>query len=126
MRVETRSYGPVIILDLHGKLVFGGGDVQFRQAVLEALEDGHKNILINMEDVTSIDSSGLGELIRSKVTATNHGATVKLLRLEPKVYDLLEVTRVIGVFEIFDNEAEAIPSFWDGEQGEAGSGGESD
>lgn len=113
MKVETRSYGSVAILDLHGKLVFGGGDVQFRQAVLEVLEDGHKNIVINMADVRTIDSSGLGELIRSKVTAASHGANVKLLHLVPKIYDLLEVTRLIGVFEIFDDEAEVIPSFWD-------------
>jgi len=113
MRIETRSYGSVVILDLHGKLVFGGGDVQFRQSILDTLEDDHKNILINMADVTTIDSSGLGELIRSKATAASHGATIKLLHLSPKLYDLLEVTRLIGVFEIFDDEAEAIPSFWD-------------
>ncbi len=116
MHIEIRLYGSVAILDLHGRLVFGGGDVQFRQSILDLLEDGYKNILINMGDVTTIDSSGLGELIRSKATAAAHGATVKLLHLAPKIYDLLEVTRLIGVFEIFDEEAEAIPSFWDGER----------
>jgi len=118
MKTETRSYGSVAILDLHGKLAFGGGDVEFRQAVLDILEDGYKNILINMADVKTIDSSGLGEIIRSKATAAGHGATVKLLHLAPRVYDLLEVTRLIGVFEIFDSEAEAIPSFWDEQRDE--------
>ncbi len=116
MKIDIRYYGSIAILDLQGKLVFGGGDVQFRQAILDVLEDGYKNILINMAGVTTIDSSGLGELIRSKTTAAGHGSTIKLLHLSPKVYDLLEVTRLIGVFEMYDDEVEAIPSFWDGEE----------
>lgn len=116
MKIDIRYYGSIAILDLQGKLIFGGGDVQFRQAVLDVLEDGYKNILINMAGVTTIDSSGLGELIRSKATAAGRGSTIKLLHLSPKVYDLLEVTRLIGVFEMYDDEVEAIPSFWDGEE----------
>ncbi|MEE8524304.1 MAG: STAS domain-containing protein, partial [Thermoanaerobaculia bacterium] len=72
---------------------------------------GVKKILLNMQKVRTMDSSGLGELVRSKVTATAHGATIKLLHVEDKVEEVLEMTRLIGVFDTFDDEIDAIASF---------------
>ncbi len=120
MDITTRHYGPVVIMDLSGKMTFGKGDVTFRRHLLDLLEDGHRNIIINMKELKTIDSSGLGELIRSKTTCNQRGGDIKLLHLNPKVYRLLEVTRLIGIFDIYDSEVEAIPSFWDQDDGGAG------
>ncbi len=113
MRIETRHYGPVVIVDLGGRLTLGRGDVALRGQILDLLADGCKNIILNLKELRTMDSSGLGELIRCKTTCAEHGAELKLLHLNPKVYDLLEVTRLIGVFDIYDDEVEAIPSFWE-------------
>jgi len=113
MKISTRYYGPVVIMDLGGKLTFGKGDVALRRSLLELLDEGHRNIIINLKELKTIDSSGLGELIRCKTTCNTHGGDIKLLHLNPKVYKLLEITRLIGIFEIFDDEVSAIPSFWD-------------
>ena len=112
MKITTRYYGPVALMDLSGKLTLGKGDVALRGRLLELLDEGIKNIIINLKELKVMDSSGLGELIRCRTTCSQHGAELKLLNLTPKVYDLLEVTRLIGVFEIYTEEAEAIPSFW--------------
>ena len=112
MKIATRYYGPVAIMDLSGKLTLGKGDVALRGRLLELLDEGIRNIIINLQELKVMDSSGLGELIRCRTTCSQHGAELKLLNLTPKVYNLLEVTRLIGVFEIYTDEVEAIPSFW--------------
>lgn len=116
MKITTRYYGPVAIMDLSGKLTLGRGDVALRGRLLELLDEGLKNIIINLAELKVMDSSGLGELIRCRTTCSQHGAELKLLNLTPKVYDLLEVTRLIGVFEIYTDEVEAIPSFWENDE----------
>lgn len=111
MDITKRTVGDVTILDLNGKLTIGKGDVVLRDALLEELNKGGKNVLINLDAVTTIDSSGLGELIRCKVTATSSQAAVKLLHVNIKARKLLTMAQLVGVFEMFDDEALAVQSF---------------
>jgi anti-sigma B factor antagonist len=111
MEITKRSIGGVTIFDLDGKLTIGKGDVVLRDALLAELEHGGKNVLINLDKVGTIDSSGLGELIRCKVTTTSHGAQVKLLHVNIKARKLLTMAQLVGVFEMFDDEKMAVESF---------------
>lgn len=111
MRVNVRQREGVTILDLKGKITIGVGDVALRDAIHEALDAGAKKILVNLEDVSTIDSSGVGELVSSYTTATNRGGKLKLLNLPPKVADILQITQLITVFDVFEDEEEAIRSF---------------
>ena len=111
MEVTKRQVGDVSILDLEGKLTIGSGDVALRGAMLAEIEDGHKKILINLQDVKVIDSSGLGELIRCRATAATSGAEIKLLHVNLKARKLLTMARLVGVFDMFDDEEMAIASF---------------
>jgi anti-sigma B factor antagonist len=111
MEITKRKVGNVAILDLNGKLTIGKGDVVLRETLVEEFENGGKQVLINLDAVGTIDSSGLGELIRSKVTATSNQAEVKLLHVNIKARKLLTMAQLMGVFEMFDDEALAIASF---------------
>ncbi|MEM1181436.1 MAG: STAS domain-containing protein [Acidobacteriota bacterium] len=111
MNIAVRVEEGVVILDLVGKLVIGDGDVQLREEVKDQLDKGHKKLLLNLQGVKTMDSSGLGELIRTKASANAAGATIKLLHVESKVAEVLEMTRLIGVFDSFNDEIDAIASF---------------
>ena len=111
MKVNRRSEEGVTILDLAGKLVIGDGDVALREEVGDALDRGAKKLLLNLKGIKMMDSSGLGELIRCKATVANREAVIKLLHVEDKVQEVLEMTKLIGVFETFDDEIDAIASF---------------
>lgn len=111
MNIKRREREGVVILELEGKITIGRGDVALREAVSSVLEEGRKNILLSLEGVTTIDSSGVGELVSSFTTVTNRGGKLKLLKLPPKVNDILQVTQLITVFEVFDNETDAVGSF---------------
>ena len=111
MKVTVRHREGVSILDLKGKITIGVGDVAVREAVIEALGAGAKNILLNLNGVTTIDSSGVGELVSSYTTVTNRGGKLKVVNLPPKVADILQVTQLITVFDVFDNEDEAVAAF---------------
>ena len=111
MEINKRSIGDVTIFDLDGKLTIGKGDVVLRDALLEEMNKGVNNVIINLDKVTTIDSSGLGELIRCKVTATSSDAAVKLLHVNIKARKLLTMAQLVGVFEMFDDEALAVESF---------------
>lgn len=111
MNVNTRQVGEVTILDLKGKITIGSGDVALRNAIQEVMNSGAKKILINMMDVSTIDSSGIGELVSAYTTATNRGAKLKLINLPAKVTDILTITQLITVFDVYDSEAEGISSF---------------
>ena len=100
-------------LNVNGKLTIGKGDVILRETLVDELEGGGKKVLINLDTVTTIDSSGLGELIRSKVTATSSDAVVKLLNVNIKARKLLTMAQLVGVFEMFDDEELAVASFAD-------------
>lgn len=111
MKITRREEEGVIILSLDGKLTIGMGDVALRNAIQDLLHEGQKKILLNLEKVKAMDSSGLGELIRTKQTAESHGAAIKLLHVEDKVHQILSMTRLIGIFETFDDPIDAIASF---------------
>ena len=111
MKIEKRSRGDVTILEVEGKITIGKGDVALRDAVHQALGDGARKIVMNLGSVSTVDSSGVGELVSAFTTVTNRGGRLKLLNLPPKVNDILQITQLITVFETFDNEDEAIGSF---------------
>lgn len=111
MRVTTRTRGDVTIIDLNGKITIGSGDIALRNAVHQAVEAGAKKVLINLREVTTIDSSGVGELVSAYTTATNRGVGLKLVNLPDKVADILTVTQLITVFDTYDNEGDAIAAF---------------
>jgi anti-sigma B factor antagonist len=113
MEVTRRQTGDVVILDLDGKLTIGKGDVVLRGAFVDELDVGQKNIIVNLEKVKVIDSSGLGELIRCKVTASEKGADVKLLHVNLKARKLITMAQLVGVFDMFDDETVAVSSFSD-------------
>ena len=111
MDVSKRQVGDVTILDLKGKITIGTGDAQLRAAVQDALSSGASKVLINMAGVTTIDSSGIGELVSAYTTTTSRGGKLKLFNLPAKVTDILMITQLITVFEVFDSEQEAVESF---------------
>jgi anti-sigma B factor antagonist len=113
MDINTRYEKDVAILDLSGKFTIGKGDVRLRGEFLELLDDGRTKFVINMDKVTVIDSSGLGELIRCQATGKGRGADIKLLNVNLRTYKLLTMSRLIGVFDMFDDEAKALASFQD-------------
>ncbi|HVS00205.1 MAG TPA: STAS domain-containing protein [Thermoanaerobaculia bacterium] len=111
MRANVRQRDGVTILDLKGKITLGGGDLDLRNAVQDAINGGATKVLVNMRDVSTIDSSGVGELVSAYTTATNRGARVKLTSLPAKITDVLTITQLITVFDVYDNEDEAVRSF---------------
>jgi anti-sigma B factor antagonist len=111
LTIASREVNGVTVLDLSGRITLGEGSVQLRDAIRGLISKGQKNILLNLADVNYIDSSGLGELVSAFTTAKNQQADVKLLNLTKKVHDLLQLTKLYTVFDIKDDEAEAIASF---------------
>ncbi len=111
MKIDKRVQGGVTVLDVEGKITIGKGDVALREAVHQALGEGATKLLIDLADVTMIDSSGVGELVSAFTTVTNRGGKLKLVNLPPKVNDILQITQLITVFEVFDNMNEAVASF---------------
>jgi anti-sigma B factor antagonist len=101
----------VEIIKLEGKITIGSGDQQLRDIISEALAAGKSKLLLDMSGVTTIDSSGIGELVGSYTTATNRGGKLKLLHLPAKLNELLHVTQLITVFEVYADEKEAVDSF---------------
>jgi anti-sigma B factor antagonist len=111
MKFNTRQSGDVTILDLGGRITIGSGEEALRNAMQEIMNNGAKKVLINMSGVTMIDSSGIGELVSAYTTATNRGTKLKLANLPAKVSDILTITQLITVFDVYDSESEAIQSF---------------
>ncbi|MGC8915509.1 MAG: STAS domain-containing protein [Thermoanaerobaculum sp.] len=111
MKGSYRDVGNVRVLDLSGKITIGAGDVELRRLVEEALAAGKHNILVNLKDITHIDSSGIGELVSCFTTVKRRGGSMKLLNLPPKINDILQVTQLITVFDVYASEAEALQSF---------------
>lgn len=111
MKVHTRERDGVTILDLEGKITIGVGDVALREAVHAALDSGSSDILINMSKVTTIDSSGIGELVAAYTTVSNRGGKLRLYGIPPKVNDILMITQLVTVLDILDDEEEGVASF---------------
>ena len=111
MKLTTREVSGVTIVDLSGKITLGEGGATLRDEVRKLGAAGSKNIVLNLGDVNYIDSSGLGELVSAFTTSKNQGAALKLLSLTKKVKDVLQLTKLYTVFDIYDDEASAIASF---------------
>ena len=111
MKATNRTVDNVEIITLQGKITIGSGDTQLREVITNAINGGKSNILLDLSGVTTIDSSGIGELVGSYTTVTNRGGKLKLLHLPAKLNELLHVTQLITVFEVYDNEREAVTSF---------------
>jgi anti-sigma B factor antagonist len=111
LKINVRETPEAVILDMKGQITLGESLMDFRDTIREALAGDQKNILLNLADVTYIDSSGLGQLVGSYATVTNGGGRMKLLHLQKRVNDLLQVTKLLSVFEAHDSEAAALRSF---------------
>ena len=111
MKTSTRQVDGVTIVDLSGRITLGEGSVVLRDLVRELLGKGNKKILLNLGEVTYIDSSGIGELVSAFTTVRNGGGELKLLNLTKKVHELLQITKLYTVFDIKDDEAAAVGSF---------------
>ncbi|HEX6496474.1 MAG TPA: STAS domain-containing protein [Acidobacteriaceae bacterium] len=111
VKISTRQVDGITVLDISGRITLGEGSVQLRDAVRDLLAKGQKHILLNLGDVTYIDSSGIGELVSAFTTVKNQGGELKLLNLTRKVHDLLQITKLYTVFDVKDDEASAIASF---------------
>jgi len=111
MKSTSHTVDGIEIIKLDGKITIGAGDQQLREVIGNALNAGRNKILLDMSGVTTIDSSGIGELVGSYTTVTNRGGKLKLLHLPAKLNELLHVTQLITVFEVYENEPEAIKSF---------------
>jgi anti-sigma B factor antagonist len=111
MKTNQREVGGVVILELRGQLTMGEGDIELRDAIAKLVEAGKKSILIDLGRVTYLDSAGLGELIRCYTTVSNRQGKLKLLNLTKKTKDLLTITKLITVFDSFEDEKEAVASF---------------
>ncbi|MEX2273882.1 MAG: STAS domain-containing protein [Vicinamibacterales bacterium] len=111
MQIEERTIGDITVLDLKGKMTLGEGDELLKDKVNSLMNQGRKKILMNLEAVPYIDSAGLGEIVRTYTTVSRQGGTMKLLNLTKRITDLLSITKLLTVFETFDNEAEALESY---------------
>jgi len=111
MKTSTRKVDNVTIVDLSGRITLGEGSVVLRDNIRDLIAKGDKKILLNLGEVTYIDSSGIGELVSAFTTVRNQGGELKLLNLTKKVHDLLQITKLYTVFDVKDDEATAIGSF---------------
>jgi len=111
MTIQERVVGSVVVLDLSGKLVLGDGDTLLKDKIHSLVFQGRKQILLNMGGVSYMDSSGLGALVASSLTAKNNGGQIKLVALTKRLQDLLAIAKLLTIFDSYDTEAEAISSF---------------
>jgi len=111
VKLTIRQVGDVTVMDAVGRITLGEGASTFRDSIRDLAAKGDKKILVNLSEVSYIDSSGIGEMVSSYTTVTNHGGQLKLLGLNKRVKDLLQITKLYTVFEVFDDEATAVRSF---------------
>jgi anti-anti-sigma factor len=111
MKFSTRTIGDVVVIDVDGKILLGEGDVEIKEAVDNLLGQGQKKILLNLGKVPYMDSAGLGELIRCFTALRKSGGHFKLLSPNPRIKDLLNITKLLNVFDCYDSESTAIASF---------------
>lgn len=111
VKLGTRQVGDVTVIDAAGRITLGEGASAFRDLIRDLANKGGQKILLNLNEVSYIDSSGIGELVSGFTTITNHGGSLKLVGLSKRVKDLLQITKLYTVFEVFDDESAAIRSF---------------
>jgi anti-sigma B factor antagonist len=111
VKLTNRQVGDVTVIDVAGRITLGEGSSTLRDALRDLVKKDHKKILLNLGDVTYIDSSGIGELVSAYTTITNQGGHLKLLGLTHRVKDLLQITKLYTVFDVHEDEAHAVRSF---------------
>ncbi|HUL16281.1 MAG TPA: STAS domain-containing protein [Terriglobales bacterium] len=111
LQATPRDAGKVTVVDMGGRITLGEGSALLRKTIRQLLEDQRMLILLNLADVDYIDSSGIGELVSGFTTVKGRGGDLKLLHLTKKVHDLLQITKLFTVFEVFSDERSAVQSF---------------
>ncbi len=111
VKIDTRKVGDVTVVDVSGRITLGEGSSALRDVLRDLSAQGNKKILLNLSEVSYIDSSGIGELVSGFTSVSNGGGTLKLLGLTKRVKDLLQITKLYTVFDVHDEEAHAIRSF---------------
>ena len=111
MQAAVRHVEDIAIIDISGRITLGEGNVMLRESIRQLLEKGNKKIILNLHGVGYVDSSGVGELVKSYTTIRSHGGQMKLVSLSQRLHDLLQLTRLYTVFDIQVDEASAIQSF---------------
>lgn len=113
VKLNTRQIGDVTVIDAAGRITLGEGSTTFREAIKDLVAKGQKKVLLNLAEISYIDSSGIGEMVSGFTSVSNAGGQLKLLNLTKRVQDLLQITKLYTVFEVFDDEAVALSSFQD-------------
>jgi anti-sigma B factor antagonist len=111
VKLTNRKVGDVVVIDAVGRITLGEGASSFRDSIRELAGKGERKLVLNLSDVTYIDSSGIGELVSGFTTIANQGGHLKLLNLTKRIQDLLQITKLYTVFDVYDDEAEAVRSF---------------
>ena len=111
MQIAEREVGTVTVLDLSGRITMGEGDTLLKDKLHSLLHQGKKNLLLNLAQVSYVDSAGLGALVAAYTTVTREGGNLRLVGITRKLQDLLSITKLLTVFETFDTEDEAMRSF---------------
>lgn len=111
VKLTTRQVGDVTVIDLAGRITLGEGSSTLRDALKDLVNKNQKKILLNLKEVSYIDSSGIGELVAAYTTVTNQGGELKLLGLTNRVKDLLQITKLYTIFDVHEEEAHAVRSF---------------
>ena len=111
LSIQERRIGDVTVLDMDGNIRIGGSNVALKKAILGLVGEGRNQIVLNLARVAYIDSSGLGELISSHVTSNHKGGQIKLLNLTQRFHELMTITKLITIFDVYDDESQAVDSF---------------
>ena len=111
VKLTTRQVGDVTVIDAVGRITLGDGASTFRDTIRDLAGKGQKKLLLNLAEVSYIDSSGIGEMVSGFTTVSNQGGQLKLLNLTKRVKDLLQITKLYTVFEVFEDEAAAVRSY---------------
>ena len=111
VKLNTRQVGDVIVIDAIGRITLGEGSSVFRETIKDLVGKGNKKMVLNLGEVSYIDSSGIGELVSGFTSVSNAGGKLVLLKLTKRIQDLLQITKLYTVFEVFDDEAKALAAF---------------
>ncbi|NWF85976.1 MAG: STAS domain-containing protein [Bryobacteraceae bacterium] len=111
VKLTMRQVGDVTVIDAAGRITLGEGSSAFRDSIKDLVSKGSRKMLLNLAEVSYIDSSGIGELVSGFTTVSNAGGSLKLLNLTKRIQDLLQITKLYTIFEVFDDEAAALATF---------------
>jgi anti-sigma B factor antagonist len=111
MEIAERSSGDVKVLDLRGKLTIGDGDELLKDKINSLVQQGHTKIVLNLGDVSYVDSAGLGQMVSSYRTVARNGGSLRLLNLTARIREVLTITKLLTVFDTYESESEALASF---------------